>query len=78
MKRAIVAAVMVLVAGAAIYFFLHNRKPAASQYETVKVTRGNITARVTATGTLSALVTVQVGARCRGASRRSTSTSTRR
>ncbi|MGZ3438333.1 MAG: efflux RND transporter periplasmic adaptor subunit [Polyangia bacterium] len=66
MKRAIVAAVIVLAAGAALYFFLHNRKPAAVHYETAKVTRGNITARVTATGTLSALVTVQVGSQVSG------------
>jgi HlyD family secretion protein len=66
MKRAIVAAVVVLVAGAGVYFFLHGRKPAAVHYETAKVTRGNITARVTATGTLSALVTVQVGSQVSG------------
>ena len=66
MKRAIVAAVVVLVAGAALYFFLHGRKPAAIHFETAKVTRGNITARVTATGTLSALVTVQVGSQVSG------------
>jgi HlyD family secretion protein len=66
MKRAIVAAVVVLIAGAAIYFYLHGRKPAAIHYETAKVTRGNITARVTATGTLSALVTVQVGSQVSG------------
>jgi HlyD family secretion protein len=66
MKRAIVAAVVVLVAGAAVYFYLHSRKPAAIHFETAKVTRGNITARVTATGTLSALVTVQVGSQVSG------------
>jgi HlyD family secretion protein len=66
MKRAIVAAVIVLVAAAGLYFFIHGRKPAAVRYETVKVTRGNITARVTATGTLSALVTVQVGSQVSG------------
>ncbi|MCU1276758.1 MAG: secretion protein HlyD, partial [bacterium] len=66
MKRALVAALVVLVAGAAVYFFLHGRKPAAVHYETAKVTRGNITARVTATGTLSALVTVQVGSQVSG------------
>ncbi|HWE31049.1 MAG TPA: efflux RND transporter periplasmic adaptor subunit [Polyangia bacterium] len=66
MKRALVAALVVLVAGAAVYFFLHGRKPPAVRYETAKVTRGNITARVTATGTLSALVTVQVGSQVSG------------
>ena len=66
MKRAIVAAVVVLLAGAAVYFFLHHRKPTAVKWETGKITRGNITARVTATGTLSALVTVQVGSQVSG------------
>ena len=66
MKRAIVAAVVVLVAGAAIYFYVHNRKPPAVKYETSKVERGNITARVTATGTVSALVTVQIGSQVSG------------
>src|SRR5438067_4817608 len=66
MKRAIVAAVVVLAAGAVLYFLWHGHKPAAVRYESVKVTRGNITARVTATGTLSALVTVQVGSQVSG------------
>jgi len=66
MKRAIVAAVVVLLAGAGIYLFIHNRKPPAQHFETAKISRGNITARVTATGTLSALVTVQVGSQVSG------------
>ncbi|MDB4967526.1 MAG: Macrolide-specific efflux protein MacA, partial [Myxococcales bacterium] len=66
MKRALLAALVVLLAGAGIYFFVHSRKPPAQRFETVKVTRGNITARVTATGTLSALVTVQVGSQVSG------------
>jgi HlyD family secretion protein len=36
------------------------------RYETAKVERGRITAKVTATGTLSALVTVQVGSQVSG------------
>ncbi|HQP35786.1 MAG TPA: efflux RND transporter periplasmic adaptor subunit [Polyangiaceae bacterium] len=40
-------------------------KPAV-QYDTVKVERGNVVSRVTATGTLSALVTVQVGSQVSG------------
>src|SRR5436305_1037491 len=66
MKRALIAAVVVLLAGAGIYFFVHNRKPPAPKFETAKVVRGQITARVTATGTLSALVTVQVGSQVSG------------
>src|SRR5271169_6392554 len=37
------------------------------RYETVKVDRGRIVAQVTATGTLSAIVTVQVGSQVSGA-----------
>ncbi len=41
-------------------------KPKAVKWETAPVDRGRITARVTATGTLSALVTVQVGSQVSG------------
>jgi HlyD family secretion protein len=66
MKRAVIAAVVVLLAGAGIYFFVRGRKPPAPHFDTSKVTRGNIIARVTATGTVSALVTVQVGSQVSG------------
>ncbi len=38
----------------------------APKYETAKVDRGSVTSKVTATGTLSALVTVQVGSQVSG------------
>src|SRR6185312_1634330 len=66
MRRALVAATVVLVIGAAIYFFVHGHRKPVARFETTKITRGNITARVTATGTLSALVTVQVGSQVSG------------
>jgi len=66
MKRALVTIGVVLAAAALVYFFVRGRKPPAVRFETGKVTRGNITARVTATGTLSALVTVQVGSQVSG------------
>src|SRR6266496_5937716 len=43
-----------------------KRHAGAAKYETVKVDRGKIVARVTASGTLSALVTVQVGTQVSG------------
>jgi len=46
-------------------FVRGNKKP-VTKYETVKVDRGRITARVTATGTVSALVTVLVGSQVSG------------
>jgi HlyD family secretion protein len=44
----------------------HAAAAAAPRYETVAVDRGPIVAKVTATGTLSALVTVQVGTQVSG------------
>src|SRR5262249_17021333 len=66
MKRSLVAAAAVLVFGAVVYFVIHHPRPAAVHFDTTKVARGNIVARVTATGTLSALVTVQVGSQVSG------------
>jgi len=43
-----------------------NKKATSLRYETVKVDSGRIVAKVTATGTLSALVTVQVGSQVSG------------
>jgi HlyD family secretion protein len=44
----------------------HTAESAAPRFETVAVDRGPIVAKVTATGTLSALVTVQVGTQVSG------------
>jgi len=53
-------------AGAGGFAWTRNAKPPAPKYETVKVDQGRIVARVTATGTVSALVTVQVGSQVSG------------
>lgn len=66
MKRGIVAAVIVLAAATGYYFYARAQKPSGPRFETSKITRGSITAKVTATGTLSALVTVQVGSQVSG------------
>lgn len=59
----------VLVAGVAAagawQWTLHSKKP-IPRFETTKLERGAIQAKVTATGTLSALVTVQVGSQVSG------------
>jgi HlyD family secretion protein len=58
-----------LVAGASVggYFaYEASSRPAELTFTTVKVERGRITARVTATGTLSAHVTVLVGSQVSG------------
>src|SRR4029078_711453 len=70
MKRPlwIVVAVAVLIgAGIGIWQWRkHAAADAAPRFETVAIDRGPITAKVTATGTLSALVTVQVGTQVSG------------
>jgi HlyD family secretion protein len=55
---------MTLAGGSAGWFLL--RKAPAPAYQTVTPDRGAIAAKVTATGTLSALVTVQVGSQVSG------------
>jgi HlyD family secretion protein len=69
MRRAVrwlvvLAAVALAVVGGLRYRNAHQ--PPKARYETTKVDRGRIVAKVTATGTLSALVTVQVGAQVSG------------
>ncbi len=59
---------VLVIAGLAFGIFHYragDRKPPL-RYETVKVEKGHIVAKVTATGTLSALVTVQVGSQVSG------------
>ncbi len=63
--RWLVAGVVAISAAAGMKV-LSARKPAAPRFVTVTVERGRLVARVTATGTLSALVTVQVGSQVSG------------
>ncbi|HET9155802.1 MAG TPA: hypothetical protein VFN91_03985, partial [Myxococcaceae bacterium] len=53
------ALVLLLVAGGVTWRVL--RRPPPLQYQTAAVTKGPVVAKVTATGILSAVVTVQVG-----------------
>jgi len=54
-----------LVAGLAAFYFW-NSQSSAAQYLTAKVERGNLRNTVTATGTLQAVTTVQVGSQASG------------
>ena len=64
-KRYIIAfAGMVLVVAAGIVF--RSQQTSAAQYLTAKVERGNLRNTVTATGTLQAVTTVQVGSQASG------------
>ena len=68
-KQLVVALALVVLIGGGIGFWMWRRSVAASagpRYDTVAVDRGAIAAKVTATGTLSALVTVQVGSQVSG------------
>jgi HlyD family secretion protein len=61
--------VLGIVAVAGVAYWLHLRKARADaevHYDTVTVDQGRIAAKVTATGTLSAIVTVQVGTQVSG------------
>ena len=64
-RWAVIGVILLAVAAGGIYYERHAR-PAPTKYETIAVTRGNISSKVTATGTLSALVTVQVGSQVSG------------
>jgi HlyD family secretion protein len=65
-RRAVLAIAVVLAAAAALWGWRATRRPAALTYETQPADRGPVVAKVTATGTLSALVTVQVGSQVSG------------
>jgi len=63
----VIAVVAVLAgAGYGIWRWRHAHAKPPVEYDTATVDRGRIIARVTATGTLSALVTVQVGSQVSG------------
>jgi HlyD family secretion protein len=64
--RPALVAVAALVAGVAIFAWRSSGQKPAARFETSLVDRGRISAKVTATGTLSALVTVQVGSQVSG------------
>jgi HlyD family secretion protein len=64
-KKLIVISAAALLLVAAGIFFLVNRSP-EPRYRTAKVEKGTILSTVTATGTLNAVVTVQVGTQVSG------------
>ncbi len=64
-RTPIAALVLIAVAGAAAFFFWGN-KASASDYITAKVERTNVEVTVSATGTVQAVTTVQVGSQVSG------------
>ena len=65
MRKFIVLAVVILVAGGSALFAFKKKQPESS-YKTAKVERGSIVSSVAATGNLAAVVTVQVGTQVSG------------
>lgn len=67
MKKAIIIAVILgVVAGGSYLLFLSKSKEPTISWRTTKVERGDITTIVSATGTINALTTVQVGTQVTG------------
>src|SRR5512140_609732 len=62
----ILAALLVIGAAIGVWRWRSGTKNGKPQFETAAVDRGRIVAKVTATGTLSAIVTVQVGSQVSG------------
>ncbi len=65
-RKGLVALLVLLVCAAVGGFLLWGRKAAASDYITAKVDRGNVEVTVSATGTVQAVTTVQVGSQVSG------------
>jgi HlyD family secretion protein len=65
MKKIIISALVVVVA-LAVGIYYYQSKPQEATYKTAKVERGAIISSVSATGSLAAVVTVQVGTQVSG------------
>src|ERR671929_1122189 len=65
-RRGLLGAVVLLTAAAVAGYLIWGNKAAASDYITAKVDRGNVEVNVSATGTVQAVVTVQVGSQGSG------------
>jgi HlyD family secretion protein len=65
-RRWLWVAALVVLAGGGLVTWRVLRRPPPLQYQTAAVAKGPVVARVTATGILSAVVTVQVGSQVSG------------
>ncbi len=66
MKKIYIIAPIIVVVALLLYFLLGKEKQAAAKYTTAEITRGDIAITVTATGSLEAVTTVQVGSQVSG------------
>src|SRR5581483_7027478 len=65
-SRLLITAIVVIAVAAVAGFTLWGRRTSAEEFMTVKIERGNIRNTVSATGTLQAVTTVQVGSQVSG------------
>src|ERR687884_56541 len=65
-RKGMIASVVLLAAAAVAGYMIWGNKAAANDYITAKVDRGNVEVNVSATGTVQAVVTVQVGSQVSG------------
>ncbi|MBI3654707.1 MAG: efflux RND transporter periplasmic adaptor subunit [Acidobacteria bacterium] len=66
-RKAIIGIVVGVAAAATTAYFIWGNKASASDYITAKVERGSVDVSVSATGTVQAVTTVQVGSQVSGA-----------
>jgi HlyD family secretion protein len=66
MKKAIVVVIVLLLAGVGGYAFFRRENGSGPKYRKAKLDRGDVVATVSATGTLSAVTTVNVGSQVSG------------
>lgn len=64
--RAVWLSVVLLITAGSLYYFFFIRKSGSVEYITAPVTRGNLINKVSATGTMQAVTTVQVGSQASG------------
>jgi HlyD family secretion protein len=65
-RALVIAGGLILVVALGVFWVARRGSSKEPRFETAKIQRGHLVARVTATGTLSALVTVQVGSQVSG------------
>lgn len=66
MKKFLIILGMIILLGVIIFYFFIHKRNSEPKFRTAKVERGDIILRVSATGTLNALTTVQVGTQVSG------------